>query len=198
MHLDREREPPLSTTWTQAEGASPCGVTQPRIDDLLRGPISRSLDALVNIATALGCRVRATLDAARAVFLPEAPASRNQIQRAKPRIVPGSRPSGGWRMLAELSFLIANLNFRGLSRLSKWLSKRIGSENCGEFGRRCGPVCPTLASTPTREKPICAIRYTEGDYVRILSSFSVRRVSRCRTNARSSREDTGDRCADHP
>jgi predicted XRE-type DNA-binding protein len=34
-------------------------VTQPRINDLLRGRVSRfSLDALVNIATALGCRVR--------------------------------------------------------------------------------------------------------------------------------------------
>jgi predicted XRE-type DNA-binding protein len=55
----------LSTTWTQAEAASPCGVTQPRIDDLLHCPVSRfSLDALVNVATALGCRVRVDLDAA--------------------------------------------------------------------------------------------------------------------------------------
>jgi predicted XRE-type DNA-binding protein len=45
--------------WTQAEAARRCGVTQPRINDLLRGRVSRfSLDALVNIATALGCRVR--------------------------------------------------------------------------------------------------------------------------------------------
>jgi predicted XRE-type DNA-binding protein len=51
--------------WTQAEAARRCGVTQPRINDLLRGRISRfSLDALVNIATALGCRVRVDLDAA--------------------------------------------------------------------------------------------------------------------------------------
>jgi predicted XRE-type DNA-binding protein len=51
--------------WTQAEAASRCGVTQPRINDLLRGRMSRfSLDALVNIATALGCRVRVDLDAA--------------------------------------------------------------------------------------------------------------------------------------
>jgi predicted XRE-type DNA-binding protein len=43
--------------WTQAEVASRCGVTQPRINDLLRGRVSRFLlDALVNIATALGCR----------------------------------------------------------------------------------------------------------------------------------------------
>jgi predicted XRE-type DNA-binding protein len=51
--------------WTQAEAASRCGVTQPRINDLLRGRVSRfSLDALVNIATSLGCRVRFDLDAA--------------------------------------------------------------------------------------------------------------------------------------
>lgn len=51
--------------WTQAEAASQCGVTQPRINDLLRGRVSRfSLDALVNIATALGCRVRFDLEAA--------------------------------------------------------------------------------------------------------------------------------------
>ena len=44
--------------WTQAEAAEHCGVTQPRINDLLRGRVSRfSLDALVNIATALGRRV---------------------------------------------------------------------------------------------------------------------------------------------
>lgn len=51
--------------WTQAEAASRCGVTQPRINDLLRGRVSRfSLDALVNIATALGYRVRVDLEAA--------------------------------------------------------------------------------------------------------------------------------------
>jgi predicted XRE-type DNA-binding protein len=51
--------------WTQVEAASRCGVTQPRINDLLRGRVSRfSLDALVNIATALGCRVRVDLEAA--------------------------------------------------------------------------------------------------------------------------------------
>lgn len=51
--------------WTQSEAASRCGVTQPRISDLLRGRVSRfSLDALVNISTALGCRVRVDLEAA--------------------------------------------------------------------------------------------------------------------------------------
>jgi predicted XRE-type DNA-binding protein len=51
--------------WTQAGAASRCGVTQPRINDLLRDRVSRfSLDALVNIATALGCRVRVDLEAA--------------------------------------------------------------------------------------------------------------------------------------
>jgi predicted XRE-type DNA-binding protein len=49
--------------WTQAEAAKRCGVSQPRINDLLRGRISRfSLDALVNIASTLGRKVRVTLD----------------------------------------------------------------------------------------------------------------------------------------
>ena len=51
--------------WTQVEAAQHCGVTQPRINDLLRCRVSRfSLDALVNISTALGCRVRVDLEAA--------------------------------------------------------------------------------------------------------------------------------------
>jgi len=51
--------------WTQVEAARQCGVTQPRMNDLLRGRVSRlSLDALVNSSTALGCRVRVDLDAA--------------------------------------------------------------------------------------------------------------------------------------
>lgn len=41
--------------WTQAAAAAHCGVTQPRMNDLMNGRISRfSLDALVNIASALG------------------------------------------------------------------------------------------------------------------------------------------------
>jgi predicted XRE-type DNA-binding protein len=51
--------------WTQAEAARRCGVTQPRINDLLRGRISRfSLDALVNIAARLGRRIRLKIEAA--------------------------------------------------------------------------------------------------------------------------------------
>ena len=51
--------------WKQAEAASRCGVTQPRINDLLRGRISRfSLDALVNIAAALERRVHVELELA--------------------------------------------------------------------------------------------------------------------------------------
>ena len=50
--------------WTQMEAARQCGVTQPRINDLLRGRVSRfSLDALVNIATAIGRRVHVELEA---------------------------------------------------------------------------------------------------------------------------------------
>ncbi len=51
--------------WTQAEAAAQCGVTQPRMNDLLRGRVSRfSIDALVNIATAIGRTVRFDLQAA--------------------------------------------------------------------------------------------------------------------------------------
>jgi predicted XRE-type DNA-binding protein len=52
-------------SWTQSEAAKRCGVTQPRINDLLRGRISRfSIDALVNIAAALGRKVKVQLEAA--------------------------------------------------------------------------------------------------------------------------------------
>ena len=51
--------------WTQVEAARRCGVTQPRMNDLLRGRVSRfSLDALVNLATALGRKVHFELEAA--------------------------------------------------------------------------------------------------------------------------------------
>ena len=54
-----------ANNWKQADAATHCGVTQPRINDLLRGRVSRfSLDALVNIATALGRRVHLELEAA--------------------------------------------------------------------------------------------------------------------------------------
>jgi predicted XRE-type DNA-binding protein len=51
--------------WTQAEAARQCGITQPRINDLMRGRISRfSVDALVNIAASLGYRLKVDLRAA--------------------------------------------------------------------------------------------------------------------------------------
>ena len=63
--MDQITEIIKAAGWTQAEAAVHCGVTQPRINDLLRGRISRfSLDALVNIASALGRRVTVNLDAA--------------------------------------------------------------------------------------------------------------------------------------
>jgi predicted XRE-type DNA-binding protein len=47
------------------EAANRCGITQPRINDLLRGRVSRfSIDALVNIATALGRSVLFEIQAA--------------------------------------------------------------------------------------------------------------------------------------
>jgi predicted XRE-type DNA-binding protein len=48
--------------WTQATVAERCDITQPRINDLLRGRISRfSLDVLVNIASSLGQQVHIEL-----------------------------------------------------------------------------------------------------------------------------------------
>ena len=50
---------------TQAEAAKRLGITQPRLNDLLRGRISNfSLDALINLATQAGLVVR--LDIAEA------------------------------------------------------------------------------------------------------------------------------------
>jgi predicted XRE-type DNA-binding protein len=51
--------------WTQAEAAKRCGVSQPRINDLLRGKFSKfSLDALVRMGGSLGRRVKIELEAA--------------------------------------------------------------------------------------------------------------------------------------
>ena len=53
------------SAWTQTDAAQRCGVTQPRMNDLLRGRVSRfSLDALVNIATAIGRTVHFELQTA--------------------------------------------------------------------------------------------------------------------------------------
>ena len=42
--------------WTQVEAADQCGMTQPRMNGLLRSRVSRfSINALVNIATAVAC-----------------------------------------------------------------------------------------------------------------------------------------------
>ena len=50
---------------TQAEAASRLGITQPRLNDLLRGRITNfSLDALINLASRAGLTVR--LDIAQA------------------------------------------------------------------------------------------------------------------------------------
>ena len=51
--------------WSRTEAAQRCGVTLPSMNDLLHGRVSRiSLEALVNIATAMGCEVHFELQAA--------------------------------------------------------------------------------------------------------------------------------------
>ena len=63
--MDKISELITANGWTQVEAAAQCGLTQPRISDQLRERISRfSLDALVNIAAALGQRVHVELAAA--------------------------------------------------------------------------------------------------------------------------------------
>lgn len=52
--IDRIKAAIAANRWTQQHAAGLCGLTQPRISDLLRGNVSRfSLDALVNITAAL-------------------------------------------------------------------------------------------------------------------------------------------------
>ncbi|MFL9827462.1 helix-turn-helix domain-containing protein [Rhodoplanes sp. SY1] len=49
----------------QAEAARRLGLTQPRLNDLLRGRVEKfSLDALVNLAVPAGLSVRIEIDAA--------------------------------------------------------------------------------------------------------------------------------------
>jgi predicted XRE-type DNA-binding protein len=51
--------------WTQSEAAKRCNITQPRMNDLLKGRISKfSLDALFNVAAALGLKIHFELKAA--------------------------------------------------------------------------------------------------------------------------------------
>ena len=51
--------------WTSTEAAQRCGLTVPRMLDLLDGRVSQfSLDALIDIATAIGRRVHVELKAA--------------------------------------------------------------------------------------------------------------------------------------
>ncbi len=63
--MARLRTLPSTPLSQHAEAAQRCGVTQPRMNDLLRGRVSRfSLDSLVNIATAMGREVHFELQTA--------------------------------------------------------------------------------------------------------------------------------------
>ena len=49
----------LKQNWNREEAARRCGVTCPRMDELLEGTLSEfSLDALINLATSLGLPLR--------------------------------------------------------------------------------------------------------------------------------------------
>jgi predicted XRE-type DNA-binding protein len=68
--------------WTQTEAAARCGVTQPRMNDLLRGRLSRfSLDALFNIAAALGRRVTVGIELSPRRSAPPKRRRRQVLQR---------------------------------------------------------------------------------------------------------------------
>jgi predicted XRE-type DNA-binding protein len=59
------REIIRNSGWTQAQAARHCGVSQPRINDLMRGRIDKfSIDALIDMATPLGRHVNFELLAA--------------------------------------------------------------------------------------------------------------------------------------
>jgi predicted XRE-type DNA-binding protein len=59
------REAVAAWDLTQAATAKRLGLTQPRLNDLLRGRINKfSLDALINVATAAGLTVRVQVKAA--------------------------------------------------------------------------------------------------------------------------------------
>lgn len=56
-------------TWNlpQEQAAARLGLTRPRLNDLLRGKVEKfSLDALVNIATAAGFKLRIALEETKA------------------------------------------------------------------------------------------------------------------------------------
>ena len=78
---------------TQAEAAKRCGGTQPRINDLLRGRVSRfSRDALVNIATALGWGCGSILRRL------EEHSTRGQQSPSKTPVLLGMTLASGWSM----------------------------------------------------------------------------------------------------
>lgn len=72
---------------TQAQAAKALGVTQPRLNQVLKGKISEfSLDALVNMVTSAGMRVGLTIKPAprvRAVQAKAAPAKLNRVPRKR-------------------------------------------------------------------------------------------------------------------
>jgi predicted XRE-type DNA-binding protein len=48
----------VKNQWTQAEAAKQCGVSQPRVNDLLKGKFNKfSIDALVNMAGSMGMKI---------------------------------------------------------------------------------------------------------------------------------------------
>ncbi len=55
--------------WTQAQASKHCGISQPRMNNLLQGDISKfSLDALVNINASLGQAISLNFSENKSLF----------------------------------------------------------------------------------------------------------------------------------
>ncbi|MHB1359527.1 MAG: helix-turn-helix domain-containing protein [Rhodocyclaceae bacterium] len=75
---------------TQAQAAKALGITQPRLNQLLKGKIGEfSLDALVNMATSAGMCVGLTIKPA-----PRVKTVRARAVSAKPHRAPRRKPAG--------------------------------------------------------------------------------------------------------
>ena len=68
-----------SSGMTQAKAAKALGITQPRLNQLLKGKISEfSLDGLVNMATRAGMRIGLTIKPVTGIKVARAPATKQQ------------------------------------------------------------------------------------------------------------------------
>jgi predicted XRE-type DNA-binding protein len=143
--------------WTQTQAANRCGVTQPRINELLRGRLSRfSLDALVNIAAALGQRVHVELVVASGVGA----ARGSQKEKATASQAPRERsvPRRGRKVASRVA--TAPVPTKGKA------PTRREDPAPGIFSPRWRPLCPLISEEhhacrrePSRLELLCELRH---------------------------------------